>query len=135
MNSFQKKRQDGRTHDVSSVYEEWKKANQNTEKPAYFVSANDLTPLEHAQVQAVAQEYIDSSISKTVNAPNSHTVNDVKNLYMVAYDLVLKAWLIWGTDRAKEFWRVVEKKEEPKTETPVKWQPKPVVPRPMSLSA
>ena len=117
------------------LYEEWKKANQNTEKPAYFVSANDLTPLEHAQVQAVAQEYIDSSISKTVNAPNSHTVNDVKNLYMVAYDLGLKG-VTYMRDGSREgvLERVVEKKEEPKTETPVKWQPKPVVPRPMSLS-
>jgi ribonucleoside-diphosphate reductase alpha chain len=117
------------------LYEEWKKVNPNTEKPAYFASANDLTPLEHAQVQAVAQEYIDSSISKTVNAPNSHTVDDVKNLYMAAYDLGLKG-VTYMRDGSREgvLERVVEKKEEPKVETPVKWQPKPVVPRPMSLS-
>lgn len=78
------------------LFEAWKKDHPSTssgqvpEKPAYFVSANDLTPLEHAKVQAVAQEYIDSSISKTVNAPNAHTVEDVKTLYMAAYDLGLK---------------------------------------------
>jgi len=74
------------------LFEEWKKthANGDSKKPEYFVSANDLTPLEHARVQATAQQYIDSSISKTVNAPNSHTVDDVKTLYMAAYDLGLK---------------------------------------------
>lgn len=72
------------------LYEEWKKKNPDSEKPDYFVSANDLTPEEHVRVQAIAQEYIDSSISKTVNAPNTHSVEDVKNLYMQAYDQGLK---------------------------------------------
>lgn len=72
------------------LFEEWKKAHETEERPNYFVSANDLTPMEHVKVQAIAQEYIDSSISKTVNAPNSHTVEDVKTLYMAAYDYGLK---------------------------------------------
>jgi ribonucleoside-diphosphate reductase alpha chain len=72
------------------LFEEWKKENPDAQKPHYFASANDLTPLEHTKVQAIAQEYIDSSISKTVNAPNSHTVEDVKTLYMAAYDMGLK---------------------------------------------
>ncbi|MCL5010479.1 MAG: hypothetical protein M1289_02650 [Patescibacteria group bacterium] len=72
------------------LYEQWLKDHPNEEKPDYFASANDLTPLDHARVQAIAQEYIDSSISKTVNAPNSHTVDDVKTLYMLAYDMGLK---------------------------------------------
>lgn len=72
------------------LFDEWRKAHPDGEKPEYFASANDLTPLEHVRVQAVAQEYIDSSISKTVNAPNSHTVEDVKTLYMAAYDYGLK---------------------------------------------
>ncbi len=72
------------------LYKEWMQVNPNSERPEYFVSANDLTPLEHAHVQAIAQKYIDSSISKTVNAPNSHTVDDVKTLYMAAYDMGMK---------------------------------------------
>lgn len=72
------------------LFEEWKEQNPEAEKPNYFVSANDLTPLEHVSVQAVAQKYIDSSISKTVNAPNAHSVNDVKTLYMLAYEMGLK---------------------------------------------
>ncbi|MBI2074261.1 MAG: adenosylcobalamin-dependent ribonucleoside-diphosphate reductase [Candidatus Levybacteria bacterium] len=72
------------------LFEEWKKENPDAEKPDYFACANDLTPLEHISVQAIAQEYIDASISKTVNAPNAHTIDDVKTLYMLAYDMGLK---------------------------------------------
>lgn len=69
------------------LYEEWKNANPDSEKaPEWFVSANDLTPEEHVAVQALVQDYTDSSISKTVNAPNEHTVEEVKRLYMQAYD-------------------------------------------------
>lgn len=67
----------------------WKDAHPEASKdeiPRWFVSANDLTPEEHVRVQAKVQEYTDSSISKTVNAPNSHTVEQVKELYIKAYD-------------------------------------------------
>ncbi|MEX2007640.1 MAG: adenosylcobalamin-dependent ribonucleoside-diphosphate reductase, partial [Candidatus Levyibacteriota bacterium] len=101
------------------LFEEWKIANPDGEKPEYYVSANDLTPLEHATVQAVAQRYIDSSISKTVNAPNAHTIDDVKTLYMSAYDLGLKG-VTYMRDGSREgvLSRVDEKKE--KKETPKK---------------
>ncbi len=68
----------------------WKEAHPNAETPPWFVSANDLTPEEHVRVQALVQQYTDSSISKTVNAPNSHTIDDVKTLYTMAYDLGCK---------------------------------------------
>jgi len=72
------------------LYGEWKEAHPDVSKPDYFVGANDLTPEDHVKIQAIAQEYIDSSISKTVNAPNGHTVDDVKRLYMLSYDMGLK---------------------------------------------
>jgi ribonucleoside-diphosphate reductase alpha chain len=88
--SFKRRWRGGEEIVYHPLFEEWKKQNPNGEKPGYFVSANDLTPSDHVKVQAIAQEYIDSSISKTVNAPNNHTVEDVKNLYMMAYDMGLK---------------------------------------------
>lgn len=101
------------------LFEEWKTQNpqdfpgQAPEKPEYFVSANDLTPLEHVRVQAIAQKYIDSSISKTVNAPNAHTVDDVKTLYMLAYEMGLKG-ITYMRDgsRMGVLSRVDEKKKE-----------------------
>jgi len=59
-------------------------------RPEWFVSANDLSPEDHVMVQAVIQKYVDASISKTVNAPNNHTVEDVKKLYTLAYEHGLK---------------------------------------------
>lgn len=72
------------------LYKNYLDEHPGEEVPDYFVSANDLTPLEHVRVQAKIQDFTDSSISKTVNAPNAHTVADVKELYMAAYDMGLK---------------------------------------------
>lgn len=73
------------------LYEKWKNANPDAkEAPAYFVTAKTLTPLEHVKMQAVAQKYTDASISKTVNAPNDHTIEAVEELYMKAYKLGCK---------------------------------------------
>lgn len=110
------------------LFEGWKLQHPDEKKPDYFVSANDLTPLEHARVQAVAQEYIDSSISKTVNAPNSHTVEDVKVLYMAAYEMGLKG-ITYMREGSREgvLSRIQDvKKEEAKPE-------KPVLPRPFMV--
>lgn len=102
------------------------------QKPDYFVSANDLTPENHVQVQGIIQKYVDASISKTVNAPRAHTVEDVKRLYTLAYKLGCKgiAYMREGS-RAGVLERVEEKKEEKKE---VLEQVKtPVIRRPMVL--
>src|SRR2546428_2101043 len=68
----------------------WRDEHPNEPTPSYFVASNDLTPEEHVRVQAIVQRYTDSSISKTVNAPNSHTVQDVQTLYRLAYEMGCK---------------------------------------------
>ncbi len=82
------------------------------ERPAYFVSANDLSPEDHVRVQATIQQYVDASISKTVNAPRTHTVEDVKRLYTLAYDLGCKgiAYMREGSREGV----LVRKEEAPK---------------------
>lgn len=67
------------------LYQEWLGKNEGEKVPDYFVVADDLTPSEHVKIQALIQKYTDSSISKTVNAPATHTVSDVKRLYEDAY--------------------------------------------------
>jgi len=114
------------------LFEEWKKAHPEGDKPGYFVSANDLIPSEHAKVQAVAQDFIDSSISKTVNAPNSHTIDDVKNLYMMAYDMGLKG-VTYMRDGSRQ--GVLERVDDKKKEEEVKAaQAMPIRKRPLALS-
>lgn len=53
--------------------------------PEIFVSAMELTPEAHAQVQCIIQRWVDSSISKTVNAPKGYTVKQVEKIYSKLY--------------------------------------------------
>jgi ribonucleoside-diphosphate reductase alpha chain len=68
----------------------WRDEHPNEPTPGYFVSSKDLSPEEHVRVQATIQKYTDSSISKTVNAPNEHTVDQVRTLYRLAYEMGCK---------------------------------------------
>jgi ribonucleoside-diphosphate reductase alpha chain len=68
-------------------YREGKKFNQ---LPDYFMTADEVTVEEHIAMQAAAQKYVDSSISKTINAPHEQTVDEVKRAYQMAYDAGLK---------------------------------------------
>ncbi|HEX7736628.1 MAG TPA: adenosylcobalamin-dependent ribonucleoside-diphosphate reductase [Ktedonobacteraceae bacterium] len=68
----------------------WRDEHPNETTPHYFISSKDLTPEEHVRVQATIQKYTDSSISKTVNAPNDHTVEQVEKLYRLAYEMGCK---------------------------------------------
>lgn len=103
------------------LFDEWKKLHPNDPTPNYFVSANDLTPEDHVRVQATIQKYVDASISKTVNAPKIHTVEDVKKLYTLAYELGCKGitYMREGS-RPGVLERVSEQKDESKTETAAK---------------
>ena len=58
--------------------------------PDYFVAADDVTPKQHVDVQAAAQKWIDSSISKTANVPTDYPFEDFKDIYMYAYEKGLK---------------------------------------------
>jgi ribonucleoside-diphosphate reductase alpha chain len=53
--------------------------------PDSFVSAMELAPEEHVDVQCVIQNWVDSSISKTVNAPKGYSVEEVEQVYMRLY--------------------------------------------------
>lgn len=56
------------------------------ELPAWFISAMELTPEEHVGVQCTIQRWVDSSISKTVNAPKGYTVSQVAKVYRDLYE-------------------------------------------------
>ncbi|PZN34094.1 MAG: adenosylcobalamin-dependent ribonucleoside-diphosphate reductase [Proteobacteria bacterium] len=58
--------------------------------PDYFTTADDITPREHVDIQAAAQKWIDSSISKTANVPTDYPYDDFKEIYMYAYEQGLK---------------------------------------------
>lgn len=58
--------------------------------PAYFMAADDISPKQHVDIQAAAQKWIDSSISKTANVPTEYPYEDFKDIYMYAYQQGLK---------------------------------------------
>jgi ribonucleoside-diphosphate reductase alpha chain len=58
--------------------------------PEYFIAADDIGPKEHVDIQAAAQIWVDSSISKTANVPTDYKYEDFKDIYLYAYDQGLK---------------------------------------------
>ena len=58
--------------------------------PDYFIAADDVTPGEHVDIQAAAQKWVDSSISKTANVPTDYPFEEFKDIYMYAYQQGLK---------------------------------------------
>jgi len=60
-----------------------------------FVIASDITPTQHTEVVGIIQKYVDLSTSKTVNLPKSATVEDIKNIYMYAWELGCKGITVY----------------------------------------
>ncbi|NNE05832.1 MAG: adenosylcobalamin-dependent ribonucleoside-diphosphate reductase [Xanthomonadales bacterium] len=58
--------------------------------PEYFTSSEDISPTEHVDIQAAAQKWIDSSISKTANVPTEYPFEDFKDIYTYAHSKGLK---------------------------------------------
>lgn len=64
--------------------------NPDEQLPDYFIAADDVTPKQHVDVQAAAQRWVDSSISKTANVPTDFPYDDFKDIYTYAYEQGLK---------------------------------------------
>ena len=60
-----------------------------------FVIASDITPTQNTEVVGIIQKYVDLSTSKTVNLPKSATVEDIKNIYMYAWELGCKGITVY----------------------------------------
>jgi ribonucleoside-diphosphate reductase alpha chain len=58
--------------------------------PDYFVSADEVSPKEHVDIQAAAQRWVDSSISKTANVPADFPYEAFKDIYLYAHEQGLK---------------------------------------------
>jgi ribonucleoside-diphosphate reductase alpha chain len=58
--------------------------------PEYFTAADEVTPRQHVDIQAAAQKWVDSSISKTANVPTDYRYEDFKDIYLYAHEQGLK---------------------------------------------
>ena len=66
-----------------------------------FKTANEIPWQRHVQMQAAWQENIENAVSKTINLPNSATVEDVEGSFMMAYDLGCKSTTVYR-DKSRE---------------------------------
>ena len=71
---------------VDYAVQMWRDKFGDKELPSYFVNAQTLAPMAHVKMQAAAQKWIDSSISKTINCPEDISFDDFKDVYMEAYE-------------------------------------------------
>ncbi|MBQ0805769.1 MULTISPECIES: adenosylcobalamin-dependent ribonucleoside-diphosphate reductase [unclassified Sulfitobacter] len=71
---------------VDYAVQMWRDLKGDAELPDYFVNAQTLAPLDHVKMQAAAQKWVDSSISKTINCPEDISFDAFKDVYMAAWD-------------------------------------------------
>jgi len=70
--------------------DKWRRANPGQALPGAFVTAQTLPPIAHLRMQAVAQRWVDSSISKTINLPEDISFEDFNQVYLDAWDMGCK---------------------------------------------
>lgn len=100
----------------SKIVKDYKNITGNNDIPEYFVTSENIDPLDRVRVQAALQEYTDASISSTVNLPNKASVEDVYRIYTEAWKKGLKGITIYRSGCKREGILTTEKPEE-KTES------------------
>jgi ribonucleoside-diphosphate reductase alpha chain len=80
-----------------------------------FVTTFDISPLDHLRSQTVFQEFTDNAVSKTINLPESSTIDDIKDIYLKAYELKLKGITVYRYGSKDE--QVLYKESPPKEDT------------------
>ncbi|WPS85336.1 adenosylcobalamin-dependent ribonucleoside-diphosphate reductase (plasmid) [Brevibacillus halotolerans] len=110
----------GSTVQYAGVAKAFMDRNPNIDKlPEWFVGSMDLTPAEHVSVQAITQKYIDSSISKTVNAPSNYTVEQCAEVYLNLYKSGCKGGTIYRDGSRDEQILTVGGQEESQSEASI----------------
>jgi ribonucleoside-diphosphate reductase alpha chain len=101
---------------VDYAVQMWRDKFGDAQLPDYFVSAQNLTPSDHVKMQAAAQKWVDSSISKTINCPEDISFDDFKEVYKQAYDTGCKGCTTYRPNEVTGSVLSVASEEKPKSE-------------------
>ena len=105
---------DSEIADAHPLYDEWQKANPGKKPPPYFVTAQEILPTGHLQMQEIFQEFVDSAVSKTINFANSASRDDIAKTYRQAFDMNIKGITVYRDGcRAVQ---VLNKADQPKSQ-------------------
>jgi ribonucleoside-diphosphate reductase alpha chain len=97
----------------------WRDLKGDAPLPDYFVNAQTLPPADHVKMQAAAQKWVDSSISKTINCPEDISFEDFKDVYMQAWDTGCKGCTTYRpNDVTGSVLSVSEAEDKPVAEQP-----------------
>jgi ribonucleoside-diphosphate reductase alpha chain len=86
---------DSEMSDIHPLFKAWQEKNPGAVPPACFVTAQEISPLDHLKMQAVFQEHVDSAVSKTINFPNAATREDIAAAYLQAFDMNIKGITVY----------------------------------------
>jgi ribonucleoside-diphosphate reductase alpha chain len=92
----------------------WRERMGDKPLPDWFVDAQTLSPGEHVRMQAAAQKWVDSSISKTINVPEEITFEAFKDVYAMAYETGCKGCTTYRPNKVTGSVLTVSEKDEPK---------------------
>ena len=101
---------------IVKEYMEENNLNNEEELPDFFVNAQTIDPFKRVEMQGVWQEYIDASISSTINLPNEATVEEVEQLYMYAWEQGCKGLTIYRDGCARSGVLTLDNKKEEEEE-------------------
>lgn len=130
-NSYTRKTESLHGHDefykvYTPIVQEYMEAhglNDESELPKWFVTSSDISPKDRIAMQAIWQHSIDASISSTINLPETATVEDIKDIYMTAWEMGLKGVTVFRngckrtgilTTDSKESKTCTDEREAPK---------------------
>ncbi len=111
--------QKGSIHDFKEIPEDIRKV---------FVTAHDISPEWHVRMQAAFQKYVHNAVSKTINFAHEASGEDIKNAYLMAYELGCKGITVYrDRSREEQVLNIARKEEKPQRQT---LDPGVIAPRP-----